>query len=53
MNETETRTEHFDLALKAAGWGVTENHFVGINKMVGVSAGDAEIGLCATRGFHG
>lgn len=24
MNEAETRTEHIDPALKAAGWGVTE-----------------------------
>ncbi len=24
MNEAETRAEHIDLALKAAGWGVVE-----------------------------
>jgi type I site-specific restriction endonuclease len=24
MNESETRAEHIDLALKAAGWGVVE-----------------------------
>lgn len=24
MNEAETRAEHIDPALKAAGWGVTE-----------------------------
>ena len=24
MNETETRAEHIDPALKAAGWGVVE-----------------------------
>ena len=25
MNEAETRAEHIDPALKAAGWGVVEN----------------------------
>jgi type I restriction enzyme R subunit len=30
MNEAETRTEHIDPALKAAGWGVVEgSRFVG------------------------
>ncbi len=53
MNEAETRAEHIDPALCAAGWGVVENHFVSVNKMVGINAGDAEIGLCAARGFHG
>jgi hypothetical protein len=34
MNEAETRAEHIDPALKAASWGVVENHFVDISKMV-------------------
>jgi len=34
MNEAETRAEHIDPALKAAGWGVVENHFADVSKMV-------------------
>lgn len=51
MNEAETRAEHIDPALKAAGWGVMQNHFADVGKMVGISSGDAEIWLCAARGL--
>ncbi|MDD2684593.1 MAG: hypothetical protein PHY62_00355 [Gallionella sp.] len=34
MNEAETRAEHIAPMLKSAGWGVVENHFVDVSKMV-------------------
>lgn len=30
MNESETRSEHIDPALKAAGWGVVEGSRKGV-----------------------
>jgi hypothetical protein len=32
---------------------VVQNHFVDVNKMVGISAGDFGIWLCGVRGSHG
>jgi type I restriction enzyme R subunit len=29
MNEAETRAEHIDSALKAAGWGIVDGNTVG------------------------
>ena len=40
MNETETRAEHIDPALKAAGWGVGEGSR--IRREYGISPGRIE-----------
>lgn len=34
-------------------WHVAQNHFADVSKMVGISAGDAGIWVCAVRGSHG
>ena len=36
MNEAETRAEHIDPALKAAGWGVVEGSRIGHEYSIGV-----------------
>lgn len=41
MNEAETLSKHIDPQPAAAGWGVVENHFADVNKMVWIGGASA------------
>ncbi len=59
MNEAETRAEHIDPALKAAGWGVVEgsrilrvSYYAGPDRRPGTAGEAAHCRLCACLSQH-
>lgn len=50
MNEAETRAEHIDPALKAAGWGVVEGS--GVLRELGITLGRLQGSGCMAARAH-